>query len=237
MWSGPRNISTAMMRSFGNRPDCTVVDEPFYAAYLSQSGIVHPMREEILASQNTDWRIVAEELCRPAPVDRPIRYQKHMTHHMLPEFGRDWIAACTNVFLIRHPSRVLASYFKKRTAVSLGDIGFVQQIELYELASRLSDQPPPVIDADDLLADPQGMLQALCEAVSIPFDTAMLSWPPGGRTTDGVWAAHWYDSVNRSTQFEDARARPVISEPELLEIEAQVLPLYKKMKERAIRPA
>lgn len=237
MWSGPRNISTAMMRSFGNRSDCTVVDEPFYAAYLDKTGINHPMRQEILASQPTDWRVVAAGLFGPIPENRRLQYQKHMTHHMLPEFGRDWISACTNVFLIRHPSRVLASYRKKRSSVGLMDIGFVQQIELYELAGRLSNRPPPVIDADDLLANPEGILRALCEIISIPFDAAMLSWPPGGRATDGVWAAHWYDSVNRSTQFEKPRAPPVISEPDLLEIEAQVLPLYQQMKERAIRPA
>ena len=237
MWSGPRNISTAMMRSFGNRADCIVVDEPFYAAYLSQSGVVHPMQEEVLASQTTDWREVATELCRPAPADRPIHYEKHMTHHMLPDFGRDWIAACTNVFLIRHPSRVLASYYRKRNNVGLMDIGFVQQIEIYELARRLSDIPPPVVDADDLLADPEGVLKALCETVAIPFDAAMLSWPPGARTTDGVWGAHWYDSVNRSTEFQKPSVPTVLTDPELLEIESQASPLYEQMKKRAIRPA
>jgi hypothetical protein len=192
------------------------------------------MQDAILASQPTDWRRVAASVCGPVPGGRPVYYQKHMTHHMLPEFGRDWIGACTNVFLIRHPARVLASYAKKRSVVGLMDIGFVQQVELYDLAGRLGGRPPPVVDADDLLADPEGVLRKLCELIAIPFDAAMLSWPAGRRATDGVWAEHWYDSVNLSTRVMDPAPRPVIANPELKAVEGQALPLYRQMKEQAI---
>jgi len=236
MWSGPRNISTAMMRAFGNRADCTVVDEPFYASYLARTGIDHPMREDILKSQPTDWREVAANLCGAAPGNLPIFYQKHMTHHMLPEIGRDWIAGCRNVFLIRHPARVLASYARKRGTVELRDIGFCEQLELYDLAATLGETPP-VIDADDLLADPGGILRSLCAVLSIPFDEAMLTWPAGGRKTDGVWAAHWYDAVNRSAGFEKPRPRLDLTDPALRAIEAEAIPIYRRLKEQALRPA
>ena len=237
MWSGPRNISTAMMRAFENRPDCAVVDEPFYAAYLALSGIDHPMREAVLESQPADWREVAEAIGGRAPEDRPIFYQKHMTHHMLPEIGRDWMARCRNVFLIRHPARVLASYARKRADVSLRDIGFVEQQELYEFACRLGDTPPPVIDADDLLDDPEGILRALCAEIGIAFDARMLSWPAGGRASDGVWEAHWYDSVKRSMGFEKPRPQPDLEDRGLRAIETDALPIYMRLRQRALRPA
>lgn len=237
MWSGPRNISTALMRAFENRADCAVVDEPFYAAYLALSGIDHPMRDLILQHQPTDWRIVAQSLDQAAPGGAAIIYQKHMTHHMLPKIGRDWMAGCRNVFLIRHPARVLASYARKRDAVTVSDIGFLQQEELYDQACRLTGMEPPVVDADDLLADPRGILQALCGELSIKFDEAMLAWPAGGRDTDGVWAAHWYDSVKRSTGFAKARPQPVLTDPSLQAIETQVLPVYRRLKTAAIKSA
>lgn len=201
MWSGPRNISTAMMRSFGNRGDTAVSDEPFYAAYLAASGAGHPMREESLASQPQDWRAVAETLLGPVPGGKSVWYQKHMTHHMLPGFGREWTKQCRNAFLIRAPEAVLASYVEKRPEVTLDDLGFVQQWELFEVEADRLGRAPPVIDAADVLADPRGILSALCAALDIPFTEKMLHWPPGRRTTDGVWAPVWYDSVERSTGF------------------------------------
>ena len=142
MWSGPRNISTAMMRSFENRPDCAVVDEPFYAAYLAQTGLDHPLRDEVLASQPTDWRVVARGLAEDEPA--PVFYQKHMTHHMLPGIGLAWMDACRNAFLIRdRPAAVLASYVKARAEVTLADIGVVRQHELFDReADRLGHAPP-----------------------------------------------------------------------------------------------
>jgi hypothetical protein len=201
MWSGPRNISTAMMRAFGNRSDCAVSDEPFYAAYLKATGYDHPMREAVIASQPTDWRDVVSGLCGPAPGGKPIWYQKHMTHHMIEGFGRDWIDGFVNAFLIRAPEAVLASYARKRQDFSLEEIGLPAQLALFERAADRLGKAPPVIDGPDVLADPPGALNALCEACGVVFDPSMLSWPPGRRDSDGVWAPAWYDAVERSTGF------------------------------------
>jgi len=201
MWSGPRNISTAMMRSFENRPDAAVVDEPFYAAYLAKTGLNHPMRDEVIASQPTDWRDVAKALLGPIPDGRAIYYQKHMTHHMLEGFGRDWARHCRNAFLIRRPEDVLASYANVRDEASLEAIGLPQQRELFAEASDRLGRPPPVIDTHDVLSNPRGMMTALCKALDIPFTEQMLSWPAGRRESDGVWAPAWYASVERSTGF------------------------------------
>jgi hypothetical protein len=206
MWSGPRNISTAMMRSFGNRPDTAVIDEPFYAAFLEATGIAHPMREESLASQPTDPRAVVEQILGPVPGGRPIWYQKHMTHHMGDDFPRDWIAKMRNAFLIRAPEDVLASYVQKREDVTLDDIGFVSQHQVFERERERLGKAPPVIHGEDVLADPRGTLSALCAALDISFSEAMLSWPAGRRETDGVWAPVWYASVERSTGFAASRA-------------------------------
>jgi hypothetical protein len=205
MWSGPRNISTAMMRSFENRPDTAVIDEPFYAAFLKATGIDHPLREESMASQPTDPRVVIEHILGPVPGRQPIWYQKHMTHHMVDGFPRDWIGNMRNAFLIRAPEDVLVSYVQKRQAVTLDDIGFASQRELFERESDRLGNAPPVIHASDVLADPRGTLSALCAALGIPFSEAMLAWPPGARATDGVWAPVWYASVERSAGFAPPR--------------------------------
>jgi len=200
MWSGPRNISTAMMRSFQNRPDCAVVDEPFYAAYLAETGLDHPMREAVLASQPRDWRAVANRLVEDAPA--PVFYQKQMVHHMLPDFGLEWTAHCRNGFLIRDPAEVLASYVQKRAEVTLEDIGVVRQHELFDREADRLGRAPPVVAGRDVLADPRGVLGALCAALAIPFREEMLVWPAGPRDSDGVWAPAWYEAVERSTGFE-----------------------------------
>ena len=199
MWSGPRNISTAMMRSFENRPDCAVVDEPFYAAYLAETGLQHPMRAEVLASQPQDWRKVAEGLAHDEPA--AVFYQKHMTHHMLPGFGLEWMAACRHAFLIRDPAAVLASYVKARAEVTLEDIGVVRQRELFDREAGRLGRAPPVVEGADVLADPRGVLGRLCAALGVPFREEMLSWPAGPRASDGVWAPAWYAAVERSTGF------------------------------------
>ncbi|MDE2218815.1 MAG: HAD family hydrolase [Gammaproteobacteria bacterium] len=203
MWSGPRNISSAMMRSFGARPDTAVTDEPFYAAFLARSGADHPLRAEVLASQPNGWREVVARLLGPVPGGKPIWYQKQMTHHMLDEFGRAWLERLRNAFLIRDPRSVLASYRQIRAAaaVTLADIGIVQQRELFEREADRLGRAPPVIDGADVLADPPGMLARLCAALAIPYTDAMLSWNAGRRETDGVWAPAWYGSVERSTGF------------------------------------
>ncbi|HEY0437357.1 MAG TPA: hypothetical protein VGC92_11990 [Phenylobacterium sp.] len=212
MWSGPRNISTAMMRSFENRPDCAVIDEPFYAAYLAETGLDHPMRDEVLADQPRDWRAVAQALVTQTPA--PVWYQKHMTHHMLPDFGLAWTAQCRNAFLIRDPEAVLASYVVKRAEVTLEDIGAVRQRELFDREADRLGAAPPVVEGADVLADPRGLLTALCAALGVEFREEMLSWPAGRRDSDGVWAPAWYEAVERSASFAEPRreARPPLTD-------------------------
>ncbi len=202
MWSGPRNISTAMMRAFENRADCAVSDEPLYGAWLSITGESHPMAAEIIEAMETDWKRVVATLTGPVPGDQPVWYQKHMTHHLLPEMiERDWLANLTHVFLIRDPAQVVASYLNMRGTVSAEEIGVPQQSRLYDFVRDELRQDPPVIDSGDFLHDPEGQLRALCERLGIAFDPAMLAWPPGPRDSDGVWAPHWYQSVWNSTGF------------------------------------
>ena len=195
MWSGPRNISTAMMRSFGARPATLVVDEPLYAYYLAATGLDHPGRDEILASRPTGWREVAAALTGPVPAGIDLFYQKHMAHHLLPEVGRDWLRELRHAYLIRDPAHVVASYARVRGEPALADLGYGQQVELFRAFGG------PVVDAADVLRDPAGVLERLCDALGIGYDPVMLSWPPGRRDTDGVWAAHWYAAVERSTGF------------------------------------
>jgi hypothetical protein len=228
MWSGPRNISTAMMRSFENRPDTEVIDEPFYAAFLARTGIDHPLRAETLASQENDPDAVAAALA--AGRTSPIFYQKHMTHHLLPGFDRRWMAGARHAFLIRTPERVLASYAVRRADVTPSDIGFVQQAEIFEQVADRLGAAPPVIDADDILADPRRALAALCRALAIPFDEAMLAWPAGPRKSDGAWAPAWYDAVERSTGFSSRPpGPPPILTGRLADIAAAARPSYDRL--------
>jgi len=229
MWSGPRNLSTAMMRSFGARPDTAVIDEPFYAAYLARTGLDHPLRAEVLAVGETDPERVIAGLLGPVPGGAAIFYQKHMTHHMLEGFGRAWLATCRSAFLIRAPERVLASYTARRAEVTLEDIGFERQADLFEEAADRLGRAPPVIDAEDVLADPEERLAALCRALEVPFTPAMLAWPPGPRATDGVWAPAWYQSVERSTGFGQPAPPPPPLEPALARLAEAAQPYYERL--------
>jgi Sulfotransferase domain len=202
VWSGPRNISTALMRSWGNRPDCRVVDEPLYAYYLAQTGLNHPARDAVIAAGETSWQAVVAEL---TAATEGIYYQKHMTHHLIAQLPRDWIGGLTNVLLIRDPAEVVASYVRSRADVVAEDIGLVQQAELYDQL----DGAPPVIDAADFLRAPEAYLRWLCSYIGVEFSATMLRWPAGPRPTDGVWAPHWYDAVLASTGFEPYRPREV----------------------------
>ncbi len=201
MWSGPRNLSTALMYAFASRPDCTVWDEPFYAAYLATTGIDHPMRAEVIAAGYPDADRVARRCIGPVPEGKSVWYQKHMTMHMVPAFDRGFLGALTNAFLIRHPARVVDSYLKKRESPALADLGFLQQVRLFDHVADLTGAAPPVISAESLRRNPRAALTLLCQALNIPFAEAMLSWPSGPKAHDGVWAPHWYNAVHLSTGF------------------------------------
>jgi Sulfotransferase domain len=228
MWSGPRNISTAMMYSFGNRTDCVAWDEPFYAFSLVNHGNDHPMRDEIIAANGSNWDLLVDRCTKP--VSKPVFYQKHMTHHMLPGFDRAWIHKMTNAFLIRSPERVLASYARKWADVSLRDIGFVEQAEIFDAVAQRTGAPPAVVDADDILKNPKGVLVALCTVLNIPFDSAMLQWPKGPKTFDGVWAPHWYNAVWESTGFSTQPEKAVELPAALAKIADQARISYLKLK-------
>jgi len=237
MWSGPRNISTAMMYSFGNRADCFAWDEPFYAFSLKTHGNDHPMRDEIIAAYDTDWTKLVAACLAPPPDGKTIFYQKHMTHHMLEGFDRSWLHGVTNAFLIRSPDRVLASYTRKWSDVSLRDIGFVEQAELFDLVADRLGHAPPVIDAEDVLANPRATLTSLCEACGVAFDPAMLSWPKGPKSFDGVWAPHWYNAVWQSTGFSrDSSPAPDLP-PALGAIADAARPYYEKLSKYRLAPA
>jgi len=205
MWSGPRNLSTAMMYSFGNRDDCAVWDEPFYAAYLARTGINHPMQAATLAVGESDPARVAARCAGPAPGGKSLFYQKHMTHHMLPDTPRGWMECATHVFLVRDPARVIASYHAKRENPVLEDIGFRQQAEIFETVGG-----GVVIDSEDILRAPEVALRTLCAAVGLAFSPKMLRWPKGGHRDDGAWAPHWYGSVWQSEGFSAKVSSPPV---------------------------
>ncbi|MEL6364922.1 MAG: HAD family hydrolase [Pseudomonadota bacterium] len=235
MWSGPRNLSTTMMRSFGARPDTTCTDEPFYGCWLKTTGAAHPMAAETIAAMDCEWRSVAHALEYPPSGGAAVFYQKHMTHHILPETPREWMRACRHAFLIRDPHRVLASYAKKREGVaSLEETGFVQQAALYDEIAEQTGAPPPVVDSDDILANPAGILRRLCAALDIPWAEEMLSWPAGPRPEDGPWASHWYDAVWKSTGFGPPPASPLELSSDLEPIAEAAAPYYSRLSERKL---
>ena len=230
MWSGPRTLSTATMRAWENRADTVVVDEPFYAYYLAATGIDHPGRDAILVSQPTDWRTVVRDLTSgDLPDGVTIAYQKHMTHHVLPEIDLDAFAGLRHAFLVRDPRRLLASYARVREQPTLADLGLEQQLALYRRFGG------PVVDSDDLLRDPERTLRALCAALDVPFDPAMLSWPAGPRDTDGVWAPHWYANVEASTGFGPHRGTTADVPAHLEGLAEQCRPYYDELAAQALR--
>ncbi len=201
MWSGPRNLSTAMMRSFGARPDTAVSDEPFYGAYLKATGDDQPMAAEVIADMDCDWQSVARAMAGPVPGGKPIWYQKHMAHHMEGPVTIADMPSHAHAFLIRDPVRVVASYAVKREHVRPEHLGLARQRQWFDQLADKLGHAPPVVDSSDILDDPEATLGKLCAALGIPFDISMLSWPPGRRETDGIWASHWYASVEASTGF------------------------------------
>jgi hypothetical protein len=231
MWSGPRNISTAMMRAWGNRTDTFVIDEPFYAYYLSATGKEHPGGDEVIASGGTDWRTVIAQLTGPIPNSKRIFFQKQMAHHLLPEVDREWLGSITNCFLIRDPREVIASYVKKRDDPALQDLGFVQQVEIFDFVRTRVKATPAVLDARDVLENPERMLRLLCDAVGVAFSESMLSWPPGLRETDGIWARHWYGEVAKTTSFQPYRPNHAKVPAHLQEIHHRCRECYERLYE------
>lgn len=229
MWSGPRNISTAMMRSWESRGDTAVTDEPFYAHYLVATGVEHPGREEVIASQDTDATRVADMLTGPIPEGKPIWYQKHMTQHMLPGMSLDWFGKVAHCFLIRTPDEVVASFTRNRPDAAAWELGFEQQARLFDQVCDRLGAPPPVLDAGDVLRDPAGVLGALCARLGIPFSPRMLHWPAGRRASDGVWAPHWYANVEQSTGFAPWRPRDAALTPFQRRLAEQCQPFYARL--------
>ena len=202
MWSGPRNLSTALMRSFANREDIIeVIDEPFYASYLKESNKKHPMYKEVLDSQESNWKMVVKNCLREDGMG--ICYQKHMVQHILPNFKKKWILKCINCFLIREPKEVISSFLKKWPEADFEDFGFLDQINLFHYIKNESGMPPVVIDAADLRDSPETYLPRLCSKLNISWDPKMLQWDAGLKPYDGIWASHWYPSVNSSTGFKN----------------------------------
>ena len=235
MWSGPRNISTALMRAWENRPDTAVCDEPLYASYLSATGAPHPGAEEVIRHGPTDWRVVVEGLIGPAPGDAPVWYQKHMAHHLLPGIDRGWLGALRHGFLIRDPREMLLSLSRVTPSPTVEDTGLPQQVALFEAVRNEAERVPPVLDARDVLERPRVLLERLCAAWELPFAPEMLSWPPGPRSSDGVWGRHWYASVWRSTGFQSWRAREGVLSAELEAVRRECAPYYEALAAHRLR--
>jgi len=220
-----------MMRAWGSRADTFVIDEPFYAFYLRATGKKHPYADEVIASGDTDWRRVIARLTGPIPNGKPVFFQKQMAHHLLPEVNREWLGAVTNCFLIRDPREVISSYTKKREDPALQDLGFAQQVEIFDLIKTRVKATPPVLDARDVLENPERMLRLLCDALGIEFSESMLSWSPGLRETDGIWARHWYGEVAKTTSFQPYHPKEFNVPDHLREIHERCRVLYEKLYE------
>jgi hypothetical protein len=234
MWSGPRNISTALMRSWGNRPDTFVCDEPLYAHYLLKTRIPHPGADEVIRHQENDWRKVVAWLTGDIPGGKSIFYQKHMTHHLLPEIDRGWLDQATNAFLIRAPREVVTSFVRVAGEPRLEDTGLPQQLEIFSLVRQRTGRVPPVVDVRDVLGDPPRLLRLLCKALDVEFTEAMLSWPPGPRATDGVWAKYWYNAVLKTTSFQPYRPRNEPVPPHLAGLLEQAEDIYWQLYEHRL---
>jgi Sulfotransferase domain len=233
MWSGPRNISTAMMYAFANRSDCEAWDEPFYGFSLEHKGNDHPMRDEIIASMETDWHKLVAKCITPS--HRPLLYQKHMTHHMLEGYDRSFILKLKNAFLIRDPAAVLASYTQKWADVDLRAIGCIEQAEIFDQVAQKLGHAPPVINSDDVLENPGHILSKLCAACGIAFDDAMLKWKKGPKSCDGVWATHWYNAAWESEGFAKPQRKSITLRPELQRLADAAAPYYERLRIHAIK--
>ncbi len=236
MWSGPRNISTALMRSWENRKDTEVWDEPLYAYYLSRTGLRHPGREAIIATGESDWSKVIHRCSRAPANGAAVFFQKHMAHHLLPEVDRNWLSKVHNCFLIRDPLEVVNSYARVREQPALADLGFVEQRMIFDQIRKHSGTTPLVIDSRDVLENPRSILIQLCEALGLRFCERMLSWPTGPRPSDGAWARYWYGSVEASTGFSPYVARDIHLSKPLQELAETGMEHYQALYSHRIRP-
>ena len=234
LWSGPRNVSTALMYSFAQRRDTRVIDEPLYGHYLRVSGANHPGRDEVMAAVDCDGeRLVREAIL--GPCDRPVLFLKQMAHHLV-ELDRGFLEATANVLLIRDPAEVLRSLRHQLAAPRLADTGIAKQSELFDELCRRG-QEPPVVDSRELLLAPAVVLERLCTRLDIAPDPAMLSWPAGGRAEDGVWAPHWYANVHRSTGFQPYRPKTGPFPEALRPVLEEARPHYERLLRYALRAA
>ncbi|MBS91427.1 MAG: sulfotransferase family protein [Rickettsiales bacterium] len=234
MWSGPRNISTAMMRSFENREDTVVLDEPFYAYYLKNTNLAHPGKKKIIASQNNNWSEVVKICTKSFPNEKKIWYQKQMAQHILDGDSIDWIDGLRNCLLIRDPKLVINSYMKQFPLENINHLGYPQLCKILDHLEKKNGESPPIIDADDLLKNPKKILKKLCQKLEICFSSRMLSWPKGKRESDGVWAEHWYGRVVQTTGFDSHRKRKIKLDPILIPIYDSCMKYYEKMYKRRI---
>jgi hypothetical protein len=236
LWSGPRNVSTAIMYSFAQRADTRVVDEPLYAHYLRVSGAPHPGREDVLAAQDADGERVVRDLIL-GPWDRPVVFFKQMAHHLV-DLDHAFLRRAANVLLTRDPLEMLPSLQVQIPRPTLRDTGYAAQTALLD-ELLAAGQDPPVLDARELLLDPPGVLQELCARLGLPFDAAMLRWPAGARPEDGIWARHWYEAVHRSTGFEAYRPKTAPFPERLRPLLDECAPHYARLAARALhaRPA
>ena len=235
MWSGPRNISTALMRSWESRSDTFVIDEPFYAHYLSATNVDHPGRDEIVQSGETDQSVVVKGLISDIDDSCSIYFQKHMTHHMIPSVDRDWMKDVVNCFLIRNPKDMILSYTKVNSNLSMHLLGLEEQYELFEYVTKINGRAPPVVDSKDILLDPRETLRLLCEKIGVVFSEEMLSWSKGVRDTDGIWAKYWYDNVINSTGFNTYTEKNEVIRDEYLQLYEDCLKIYEKLSRHKIK--
>lgn len=234
MWSGPRNISTAMMRSFGARADCEVSDEPFYGAFLKASSEPHPMAKETMAAMDCDWESIKHYLNTKAPGTKKVWYQKHMPHHMVGPITIKDFPSHKHAFLIRSPERVIASYRNKNDLTNATMLGFKVLRQYFDFEADRIGSAPIVVDADEILKDPEGILRTMCFRLGIPWDPSMLKWRMGPHPYDGVWGAHWYDKVNSSTCFGPLTPNPQKLTGQFLRMAESCRPDYLALKQHSI---
>ena len=229
-WSGPRNISTALMRSWSSRKDTFVTDEPFYAYYLKETKLKHPMYKDIINIYSSDYSKIVNYLINVIPQNKKIWYQKHMAHHILDLINIDWIANCENCILLRHPKEVISSYTKKNKLNSVEELGYSQQYEIVKFL-RKKNKPYIIIDSSELLKNPEKLLSIWCNKINIKFDKSMLKWEKGNHPNDGIWWKSWYDNVIETTGFQKYEVKDIAIENKYDSIYNESMKYYNYIKE------